>query len=86
MIDISTDFGLHLFNALVIVTLLLIIRISITNSHWQNRENPTDDHDTRHWDHALLLTGLDLYALGRDGFTTHQVVGKVIRNSSLFNS
>ncbi|EFX89976.1 hypothetical protein DAPPUDRAFT_309664 [Daphnia pulex] len=43
--------------------------------HWQNRENPSDDHDPDHWDHALLLTGLDLFALGRDGFTTHQIVG-----------
>lgn len=43
--------------------------------HWQSRENPADDHDPDHWDHALLLTGLDLFAIGRDGFTTHQVVG-----------
>ena len=45
-------------------------------SHWQSRENPNDDMDPDHWDHALLLTGLDLFAVGRDGFTTHQIVGK----------
>ncbi|KAI9550354.1 hypothetical protein GHT06_001581 [Daphnia sinensis] len=43
--------------------------------HWQSRENPGDDHNPDHWDDALLLTGLDLFAIGRDGFTTHQVVG-----------
>ena len=42
---------------------------------WQSRENPVDDEDPLHWDHALLLTGLDLYAVGRDGFTSHQIVG-----------
>lgn len=46
-------------------------------SHWQSRENPNGDQDPDHWDHALLLTGLDLFAVGRDGFTTHQIVGKM---------
>lgn len=45
-------------------------------SHWQSRENPSGDQDPDHWDHALLLTGLDLFAVGRDGITTHQIVGK----------
>ena len=45
---------------------------------WQSRENPIDDEDPFHWDHALLLTGLDLFAVGRDGFTSHQIVGKFV--------
>lgn len=45
-------------------------------SQWQSRENPTGDQDSDHWDHALLLTGLDLFAVGRDGVTSHQIVGK----------
>ena len=44
-------------------------------SQWQSRENPTGDQDSDHWDHALLLTGLDLFAVGRDGVTSHQIVG-----------
>ena len=50
---------------------------------WQSRENPVGDNDPLHWDHALLLTGLDLFAVGRDGFTSHQIVGKYHVTTSL---
>jgi len=44
-------------------------------SHWQSRENPSGDSNPQHWDHALLLTGLELFAVGRDGISSHQIVG-----------
>ncbi len=28
---------------------------------WQKEENPQDDSADDHWDHAMLLTGLDLF-------------------------
>ncbi|KAF4521806.1 hypothetical protein B566_EDAN012463 [Ephemera danica] len=35
---------------------------------WQRHENPVSDADPLHWDHAVLLTGLDLYVqLGGGG-------------------
>lgn len=72
--DISIDFGLYI---LVFPFLLQFHSNSpfAPYSHWQSRENPSGDQDPDHWDHALLLTGLDLFAIGHDGFTTHQVVG-----------
>ncbi|XP_012252823.3 A disintegrin and metalloproteinase with thrombospondin motifs adt-1-like [Athalia rosae] len=42
---------------------------------WQGRENPGTDKDTRHWDHALMLTGLDLYVVNKRGKVSSQVVG-----------
>ncbi|XP_046752796.1 A disintegrin and metalloproteinase with thrombospondin motifs adt-1-like isoform X1 [Diprion similis] len=42
---------------------------------WQGRENPGTDQDTRHWDHALMLTGLDLYVVNKRGKVSSQVVG-----------
>ncbi|GAB6021031.1 hypothetical protein CHUAL_003668 [Chamberlinius hualienensis] len=29
--------------------------------NWQARRNPKSDHNSSHWDHALMLTGMDLY-------------------------
>lgn len=46
---------------------------------WQRVENPALDSDPLHWDHAVLLTGLDLYVqLGgkTPGKLSSQVVGK----------
>lgn len=48
---------------------------------WQGRENPGTDHDTRHWDHALMLTGLDLYVVNKRGKVSSQVVGRVFYSS-----
>lgn len=73
MIVTLTDFGLQKF---LCVCKYFLNFLFIYGSHWQSRENPSDDQDPDHWDHALLLTGLDLFAVGRDGFTTHQIVGK----------
>ena len=41
-----------------------------------NRQFRLKLKDPLHWDHALLLTGLDLFAIGRDGYTSNQIVGK----------
>lgn len=43
---------------------------------WQKTENPGDDLDPLHWDHALILTGLDLYVLNKNGKMSKQVVGQ----------
>lgn len=43
---------------------------------WQRDANAASDADPRHWDHALLLTGLDLYVVdARSGKLSSQVVG-----------
>ncbi|XP_024083646.1 A disintegrin and metalloproteinase with thrombospondin motifs adt-2 isoform X2 [Cimex lectularius] len=42
---------------------------------WQRDENPPNDSDPLHWDHALILTGLDLYVLSKNGKISKQVVG-----------
>ncbi|XP_075215753.1 A disintegrin and metalloproteinase with thrombospondin motifs adt-2-like isoform X2 [Lycorma delicatula] len=42
---------------------------------WQGIENPPGDSDPLHWDHALILTGLDLYVLSKNGKLSSQVVG-----------
>ncbi|RZF44627.1 hypothetical protein LSTR_LSTR000579 [Laodelphax striatellus] len=42
---------------------------------WQRLENPPADSDPLHWDHALILTGLDLYVLSKNGKLSSQVVG-----------
>ncbi|XP_074000179.1 A disintegrin and metalloproteinase with thrombospondin motifs adt-2-like isoform X1 [Rhodnius prolixus] len=42
---------------------------------WQGTENPPGDSDPSHWDHALMLTGLDLYVLSKNGKVSKQVVG-----------
>lgn len=42
---------------------------------WQRLENPTGDNDPLHWDHALILTGLDLYVVSKHGKVSSQVVG-----------
>ena len=44
--------------------------------NWQQQENPPDDKSPLHWDHALMLTGLDLYVIGKSGKISNQVVGK----------
>jgi thrombospondin motif-containing protein 18 len=51
---------------------------------WQRLENPVADADPLHWDHAVLLTGLDLYVqLGGGGAgkpggkLSSQVVGEL---------
>lgn len=43
---------------------------------WQRLENPPGDSDPLHWDHALILTGLDLYVVSKNGKVSSQVVGK----------
>lgn len=43
---------------------------------WQRLENPPGDNDPLHWDHALILTGLDLYVVNKNGKVSSQVVGK----------
>lgn len=42
---------------------------------WQRGENPAGDSDPLHWDHALILTGLDLYVVSKNGKVSSQVVG-----------
>ncbi|XP_072942488.1 A disintegrin and metalloproteinase with thrombospondin motifs 16-like [Epargyreus clarus] len=42
---------------------------------WQRLENPPGDNDPLHWDHALILTGLDLYVVNKNGKVSSQVVG-----------
>ncbi|KAI5640167.1 reprolysin family propeptide domain-containing protein [Phthorimaea operculella] len=41
---------------------------------WQRLENPPGDNDPLHWDHALILTGLDLYVVNKNGKVSSQVV------------
>ncbi|XP_050512535.1 A disintegrin and metalloproteinase with thrombospondin motifs adt-1-like [Diabrotica virgifera virgifera] len=43
--------------------------------NWQRTKNPTGDNQPLHWDHALILTGLDLYVRGKHGKISNQVVG-----------
>lgn len=43
--------------------------------NWQRTKNPTGDTEPSHWDHALILTGLDLYVRGKHGKISTQVVG-----------
>nr|CAD7427841.1 unnamed protein product [Timema monikensis] len=43
---------------------------------WQHGEDPPGDSDPLHWDHALILTGLDLYVVSKNGKVSSQVVGK----------
>lgn len=43
---------------------------------WQRLENPPGDTDPLHWDHALILTGLDLYVVNKNGKVSSQVVGE----------
>lgn len=45
---------------------------------WQRTQNPPGDQDPQHWDHALILTGLDLYVVSKHGKISSQVVGKQI--------
>ncbi|XP_045112507.1 A disintegrin and metalloproteinase with thrombospondin motifs adt-2-like [Portunus trituberculatus] len=42
---------------------------------WQRGENPARDGDALHWDHALILTGLDVFTITPDGKVNAQVVG-----------
>ncbi|XP_069173601.1 A disintegrin and metalloproteinase with thrombospondin motifs adt-1-like isoform X2 [Procambarus clarkii] len=42
---------------------------------WQRQENPPEDTHALHWDHALILTGLDVYTLTSSGKLNSQVVG-----------
>jgi hypothetical protein len=42
---------------------------------WQRKLNPTSDKDVLHFDHALILTGLDLYVVSKNGKVSSQVVG-----------
>ncbi|XP_068894503.1 A disintegrin and metalloproteinase with thrombospondin motifs adt-1-like isoform X3 [Tenebrio molitor] len=43
--------------------------------NWQRTKNPLGDREPQHWDHALILTGLDLYVRGKHGKISNQVVG-----------
>ncbi|XP_032591053.2 A disintegrin and metalloproteinase with thrombospondin motifs adt-1 isoform X2 [Drosophila grimshawi] len=42
---------------------------------WQKSLNPASDADSLHYDHAVILTGLDLYVLAKNGKVISQVVG-----------
>ncbi|KAK6643512.1 hypothetical protein RUM43_005022 [Polyplax serrata] len=42
---------------------------------WQEKENLSWEKSPLHWDHALMLTGLDLYAIGKSGKLSNQVLG-----------
>ncbi|XP_047478605.1 A disintegrin and metalloproteinase with thrombospondin motifs adt-1-like isoform X1 [Penaeus chinensis] len=42
---------------------------------WQRKENPPRDSDPLHWDHALILTGLDVFTINSKGRVNSQVVG-----------
>ncbi|XP_055836780.1 A disintegrin and metalloproteinase with thrombospondin motifs 16 isoform X1 [Episyrphus balteatus] len=42
---------------------------------WQRNFNPPSDVDPLHYDHAVILTGLDLYVVGKNGKVSNQVVG-----------
>ncbi|XP_030381356.1 A disintegrin and metalloproteinase with thrombospondin motifs 16 [Scaptodrosophila lebanonensis] len=42
---------------------------------WQKTLNPLSDADSLHYDHAVILTGLDLYVIDKNGKATSQVVG-----------
>ena len=42
---------------------------------WQAAENVAGDSDPLHWDHAVILTGLDVHVLDRDMKVSSQVVG-----------
>lgn len=42
---------------------------------WQRKLNPVSDSDVVHFDHAVILTGLDLYVVGKNGKISSQVVG-----------
>lgn len=44
--------------------------------NWQRTKNPVGDKEPEHWDHALILTGLDLYVRGKHGKISTQVVGE----------
>lgn len=43
---------------------------------WQRGENPETDGDALHWDHALILTGLDVFTVTSTGKVNAQVVGE----------
>ena len=42
---------------------------------WQRKLNPISDSDPMHFDHAVILTGLDLYVVSKNGKVSSQVVG-----------
>jgi len=42
---------------------------------WQEGQQPKGRSHLS-WDHALMLTGLDLYAISKNGRISNQVVGK----------
>lgn len=45
---------------------------------WQQSKNPAGDDEPQHWDHALILTGLDLYVRSKHGKISNQVVGEKV--------
>lgn len=42
---------------------------------WQRQFNPPSDADIDHYDHAVILTGLDLHVMTKSGKLSSQVVG-----------
>lgn len=44
---------------------------------WQKNLNPPSDENTVHYDHAVILTGLDLYVVSKTGKISSQVVGEL---------
>ncbi|XP_049546517.1 A disintegrin and metalloproteinase with thrombospondin motifs adt-1-like isoform X2 [Anopheles darlingi] len=43
--------------------------------NWQKKLNPLSDADPVHFDHAVILTGLDLFVVSKNGKKSNQVVG-----------
>lgn len=43
--------------------------------HWQMEQNSDQDGDQLHWDHAILLTGQDLYSVGSNDRKSSKIVG-----------
>ena len=46
---------------------------------WQEGENAELDTDPLHWDHAVILTGLDVHVVDKHGKISSQVVGHPFR-------
>ena len=42
---------------------------------WQAAENVFPESDQLHWDHAVILTGLDVHVVDREDKISSQVVG-----------
>ena len=57
-----------------IYCILIYFATYFKNFQWQSDENHLQDRSL-HWDHALLLTGLDLESKTTDGKVSNKIVG-----------